>query len=101
MTAPVSIPLPGQPDRIHLPSSAMVTQDGKAGVWVVDAQSSSVRFKPVQFAGVEGNQVLIGAGLNSGEVVVTAGAAYLYAGQKVKLLGAPPAPPAAPKPAAG
>ncbi|WP_199720557.1 efflux RND transporter periplasmic adaptor subunit [Stagnimonas aquatica] len=101
MTATVSIPLPGQPDLIHLPSSAMVTQDGKAGVWVVEPQSSSVRFKPVQFAGVEGNQVLVGAGLGAGEVVVTAGAAYLHAGQKVKLLAAPPALPTAPKPAAG
>lgn len=101
MTATVSIPLPGQPDLIHLPAPAMVTQDGKAGVWVVDAKTSSVQFKPVQFAGVEGNQVLVGSGLNAGEVVVTAGAAYLHAGQKVKLLGAPPAAAAVPKPAAG
>lgn len=102
MTASVDIPLAGQPDRMHLPAPAMVTQGGKAGVWVVDAGTSSVQFKPVQFAGVEGNQVLVGAGLDAGEVVVTAGAAYLHPGQKVKLLGAPPpASAAAPKPAAG
>lgn len=101
MTATVSIPLPGQPDRIHLPSAAMVTQDGKAGVWVVEPETSSVHFKAVEFAGVDGSQVLIGSGLSGGEVVVTAGAAYLHAGQKVKLLAAPPSQPAAPKPAAG
>lgn len=103
MTASVQFPLAGQPDLIHLPSPAMVTQGGKAGVWVVEPKSSTVQFNPVEFAGVEKNEVLVGAGLEAGDVVVTAGASYLHAGQKVKLLGAPPpaAAPAAPKPAAG
>lgn len=103
MTASVQFPLPGQPDLIHLPSAAMVTQGGKAGVWVVEPQGSTVQFKPVVFAGVEKNEVLVGAGLATGDVVVTAGASYLHAGQKVKLLGAPPpaATAAAPKPAEG
>lgn len=103
MTASVQFPLSGQPDLIHLPSPAMVTQGGKAGVWVVEPQGSTVQFKPVEFAGVEQNEVLVGAGLEAGDVVVTAGAAYLHAGQKVRLLGAPPpaAASAAPKPAEG
>lgn len=103
MTASVQFPLPGQPDLIHLPSAAMVTQGGKAGVWVVEPQGSTVQFKPVVFAGVEKNDVLVGAGLATGDVVVTAGASYLHAGQKVKLLGAPPpaATAAALKPAEG
>lgn len=101
MTASVSIPLPGLPDRIHLPAPAMVTQDGKAGVWVVDAASSSVKFRPVEFIGVEKNEVLIGSGLKAGDVVVTAGAAFLGEGRKVKLLGAPPPATATAKPVAG
>lgn len=94
MTASVSIPLTGLPDRIHLPSSAMVTDGARAGVWVVDAASSSVRFRAVEFLGVERNEVLVGSGLKAGDVVVTAGAAFLSEGRKVKLL-APLPPPAA------
>lgn len=104
MTASVAIPKTGLPDLIHLPAPSMVTQGGKAGVWLVAAKDSLVQFRAVEFAGVEGNEVLVASGLNSGDVVVTAGAAYLREGQKVKLLGAPlpaAAPPAAPSPAAG
>lgn len=104
MTAAISIPLPGLPDLIHIPASSMVTQQGKAGVWVVQPQASAVQFRAVEFAGVEGNEILAASGLKPGDVVVTAGAAYLREGQKVKLLGAPPplaAPPATtPPPAA-
>lgn len=92
MTASVAIPLAGLPDLIHVPSSAMVTQQGKAGVWTVDTQSSEVRFHAVEFAGVERNEVLVAKGLQPGDVVVTAGAAYLREGQKVRLLGAAVAP---------
>lgn len=102
MTATIAIPLQGLPDLIHLPPSAAVAQDGKAGVWVVDAKTSTVQFRPTEFAGVDGNAMLISGGLAPGDVVVTAGAAYLHAGQKVRLLGAPPAGPAAAvAPAAG
>ena len=92
MTASVIIPLAGLPDLIHIPSSAMVTQQGKAGVWTVDAKTSEVRFRAVEFIGVERNEVLVGQGLQPGDVVVTAGAAFLREGQKVRLLSAAVAP---------
>ena len=98
MTASVSIPLSGLQDRIHLPAPAMVTDGAKAGVWVVEPKGSTVQFRPVEFAGVEGNEVLVAAGLAPGDVVVTAGASFLHAGQKVRLLRAPP-PQAAASPA--
>lgn len=102
MTASVAIPREGLPDLIHIPAPAMVTQQGKAGVWVVNPQSSLVEFRAVDFAGVQGNQILAAGGLKGGERVVTAGASFLSQGQKVRLLGAPAAAPAAaPAPAAG
>ena len=101
MTASVAIPLEGLPDLIHIPASAMVTQGGKAGVWVFDAKTSLVGFRAVEFAGVQGNEVLAAVGLKAGDVVVTAGAAYLHEGQKVRLLGAPLPAQAAATPAAG
>lgn len=102
MTAAIAIPLLDLPALVHLPSPSMVTQQNKAGVWVFDGNAGAVKFRAVEFAGVEGNEVLVASGLKPGDVVVTAGAAFLSEGQKVKLLGAPPAPPkAAAAPAAG
>lgn len=94
MTASVAIPRSGLPDMVHIPSPSMVTQNGKAGVWLVEPKASLVQFREVQFAGVQGNAILVSSGLQPGDVVVTAGAAYLREGQKVKLLGAPLAAPA-------
>ncbi len=90
MTASVVIPLEGLPDLIHIPAASMVTQGGKAGVWV--AQAGVVKFRAVEFAGVQGNEVLATAGLVAGDVVVTAGAAFLSEGQKVRQLSAPVKP---------
>lgn len=101
MTAAVTIPVEGLPDLIHLPASAMVTQGGKAGVWVLAAETSTVQFRAVEFVGVERNEVLVGAGLKAGEVIATAGASYLREGQKVRPMTAPAAAAATPKPAAG
>jgi len=89
MTASVTIPLEGLPDFIHIPAASMVTQGGKAGVWVFDAKAGAVVFRAVEFAGVQGNEVLAAAGLKAGDVVVTAGAAFLSEGQKVRPMGAP------------
>lgn len=91
MTASVTIPQQGLPDLIHIPASAMVTLQGKAGVWVVEAEASTVRFRAVEFAGVEGNEVLVASGLKPGEVIATAGASYLREGQKVRVIAAVPA----------
>lgn len=100
MTASVAIPLTGLSDLIRIPSVSMVTLNDKAGVWLVEPKASAVQFREVQLAGVQGNELLVASGLQPGDVVATAGAAYLREGQKVKLLGAPPAPAAVTAPAA-
>ena len=85
MTASVSFPQKA-PALIHIPAAAMVPRAGKAGVWVWDEVAGVVHFRPAQFVGVEGNDVLIGEGLKPGDVVVTAGAAFLQEGQRVRRL---------------
>ncbi len=68
---------------IKLPTSAL-KQDGKtSAVWILDAASMTVKSQPVQIAAVDGNEVVIGAGLVPGMQVVTAGVHVLSAGQKV------------------
>ena len=86
MTASVRIPLSGVPKLIHVPLGAMVEQQGRRGVWVFNAASQAVEFHPIAIAGVNGNEILVADGLKDGDVVVTAGAPLLQAGQKVKLM---------------
>jgi RND family efflux transporter MFP subunit len=99
--------LPGAPVTgvIKLPLTAMLQQQGRTVVWVLDPKTSTVRQQPVTVAGAEGNEVLVSAGLSPGLEVVTAGVHVLTPGQTVKRFGAAPAaaatpPAAAPQPAA-
>jgi len=57
---------------IEVPASALTQADGQAAVWVVDPA-----------------RVLVAQGLETGDVVVTAGVQALRPGQKVRLLGEP------------
>lgn len=92
MTAVLILPLQAEVELIHLPFAAMTEREQTKGVWVFDAASSTVKFRPVQFGGVSGNEVLIAGGLTPGESVVTAGAAFLSPDQKVRPLSTPAEP---------
>lgn len=82
-TATVHLPLPARDGLIRLPLSAVRELGGKTIVWVLDGASMTVRAQPVQVAGADGNQALVGAGLAPGAEVVTAGVHVLAEGQKV------------------
>lgn len=72
---------------IKLPTSALMrgspSDKANSAVWVFDAASGTVQSRPVEVAGVDGNDVVIAAGLKPGEEVVTAGVHVLSPGQKV------------------
>ncbi len=94
---------------VRLPLSAVMQQQGRAAVWLLDTATSTVRPQPVVVAGADGNQLVVAQGLVPGQVVVTAGVHTLTAGQKVQLYDAvvkgdvqagPSATPAKPAPAA-
>lgn len=88
-TAYVSFAAPqsGANDVIKLPTSALMRANAadknNSAVWVFDAASGTVQSRPVQVAGVDGNQVVIASGLKAGEEVVSAGVHVLSPGQKV------------------
>ncbi len=88
MTATVGFATPTAP-AIRLPLSALHNDKDQTTVWVVE--SDKVRRVPVQVAGATGNELLVASGLNPGQVVVTAGVNLLREGQKVSILGQPPA----------
>ena len=88
-TATVYVELPRVAGVIKLPLSALREEQGKTAVWVVDEATMTVALRPVQVLGTQGNEVVIGSGLNPQQIVVTAGVHVLEPGQKVKLFAQP------------
>ena len=77
---------------IKLPTSAL-KQDGKSSaVWLLDAGSMTVKSRPIQLVAADGNEVVVGAGLEPGMQVVVAGVHVLSEGQKVTVYKAKAAP---------
>lgn len=77
---------------VLLPLTAIYSQNGKAGVWVVDPGTSKVALRAVEIGQYREDGVTILSGLKPGENVVTAGVHKLIPGQTVRL-----AQPAAPE----
>jgi RND family efflux transporter MFP subunit len=72
---------------IEVPASALTESERRPAVWVVDPSSLTVSLRNVDVLRHNPATVAISAGLNSGEIVVTAGAQALHPGQKTRLLG--------------
>ncbi|NJO24362.1 MAG: hypothetical protein HC868_17385 [Sphingomonadales bacterium] len=68
-----------------LPGSALFDKAGQPAVWIVDPARGSVVLKPVTVSRYETDRVVIGAGLEKGDVVVTAGVNRLRENQKVRV----------------
>ncbi|MBC7939259.1 MAG: efflux RND transporter periplasmic adaptor subunit, partial [Chitinophagaceae bacterium] len=89
-TLTVVVQAPRQAGITKLPLSAVMRQEGRTAVWLVDRDSMTVRVQPVAVAGADGNSVVVASGLTPGQVVVTAGVHVLSPGQKVKFFEALP-----------
>ncbi|MBY0573414.1 MAG: efflux RND transporter periplasmic adaptor subunit [Undibacterium sp.] len=85
MTAKVSFGMKNPHAMIRLPLTALFQEKNTTSVWVVN--EGVVNLFPVQIGATKGEDVLIAAGVNPGQTVVTAGVNLLKAGQKVKILG--------------
>lgn len=96
MTASVSFATPASSPVIALPLQALMSEGGVTHAWVVDPVSETVRRIPLDVVNVAGNEVVVNGGLNTGDIVVTAGVHQLKEGQKVRLLGVQPAEPVLP-----
>jgi membrane fusion protein, multidrug efflux system len=75
------------PPGVEVPASALTETGGRPAVWVVDQQSHTVSLRTVEVVRYDPATVVISQGLETGEVVVTAGVQTLRPGQKVRLLG--------------
>jgi RND family efflux transporter MFP subunit len=75
---------------IVVPTSALTASQGGPAVWVLDPKDRRVALRNVDVVRYELDRVVIGGGLSSGEIVVTAGVQVLRPGQEVRLLGDTP-----------
>ncbi len=74
--------------RTVVPLTAIVEANGPAAtVYVVDAHESVARRKQIAVGSIVGDRVIVIAGLDAGEQVITDGAAWLADGTPVRLVG--------------
>ena len=72
---------------IEIPASALTRANQQPAVWIVDPASRTVSIRNVDVLRFEQAQVVVSQGLDTGEVIVTAGVQALHPGQKIRLLG--------------
>ena len=70
---------------IKLPTTALRQEGKSTAVWVVDKATMTVKPQVIQVATADGNEVVVGSGLQPGMLVVSAGVHVLSPGQKVTL----------------
>jgi membrane fusion protein, multidrug efflux system len=75
---------------IEIPATALTKFNQRPAVWIVDLSNLTVSIRNVDVLRFDPASVAISEGLDTGEVVVTAGVQALHPGQKVRLLGSEP-----------
>jgi RND family efflux transporter MFP subunit len=75
---------------IDIPATALTRMNQQPAVWIVDPSTNTVSVRNVDVLRFDQAQVLISQGLDTGEIVVTAGVQALHPGQKVRVLGSEP-----------
>jgi RND family efflux transporter MFP subunit len=68
-----------------LPATALLSDNGKPAVWVVDPQTRAVTLRPITVDRYETGKVVIAKGLQQGEIVVTSGTQFLRPNQTVAI----------------
>jgi RND family efflux transporter MFP subunit len=75
---------------IEIPASALTRFNQQPAVWVVDPEKHIVSIRNVDVLRYDQAFVALSGGLDTGEIVVTAGVQSLHPGQAVRLLGSAP-----------
>ncbi len=84
-TVTLSLGGTGRAGLVSVPLGAIDDEGHGPGVWVVDAQSSKVAYRPVGVQSLGGETAEISAGLTAGETIVATGGHYLHEGEAVRL----------------
>jgi RND family efflux transporter MFP subunit len=72
---------------IAIPATALTELNRQPAVWLVDPEKLTVSKRNVELLRHDPGTVVIAQGLETGDIVVTAGIQALHPGQKVRLLG--------------
>lgn len=91
MSADVAVAAPVAANELLLPASALFHEGDKAAVWRID-ENSRLQLREVTVARYVDAGVVIGAGLEAGERVVTRGVHTVHAGDLVRVVELPNAP---------
>jgi membrane fusion protein, multidrug efflux system len=75
---------------IVIPASALTEFNGRPAVWVVDPSSLTVSLQNIDVLRFDPGTIVVSHGLETGEIVVTAGVQALHPSQKVRLLASSP-----------
>ena len=81
-----SVKLESEP-VIAIPASALTEINRQPAVWIVDPKNLTVSMRNVELLRHDPGTVVVAQGIETGDVVVTAGVQALHPGQKVRLLG--------------
>jgi RND family efflux transporter MFP subunit len=81
-----SVKLESEP-VISIPATALTEFNRRPAVWIVDPKNLTVSMRNVELLRHDPGTVVIAQGLDTGDIVVTAGIQALHPGQKIRLLG--------------
>jgi len=75
---------------IEIPAAALTKINQRPAVWVVDPSNRTVSIRNVDVLSFDQASFTVTQGLDTGDIVVTAGVQALHPGQKVRLIGLEP-----------
>ena len=75
---------------IEIPATALTRANQQPAVWIVDPSSHTVSLRKIDVLRFDQAHIAVSKGLDTGEIVVTAGVQALHPGQKVRVLGSEP-----------
>ncbi len=82
-TVTIWLPTRANEPEVQVPLGAVLDDGGKTGVWVLNAASSTVHFRPIKLVRMTSESAVI-SGLNSGDSIVSLGAQLLREGARVR-----------------
>jgi hypothetical protein len=78
----------GGAGAIEIPASALTQSNRQPAVWIVDRTTNTVSLRNIDLERYDLARVVVAQGLETDDIVVTAGVQALRPGQQVRILGA-------------
>jgi hypothetical protein len=72
---------------IEIPASALTQANRQPAVWIVDRETNTVALRNIDLERFDLARAIVAQGLETDDIVVTAGVQALRPGQKVRILG--------------